>query len=58
MFEEGCKFYIGEINVVVRGVKVVGVIEIVVMDCYGVGEGYIFNLLILEDFDLVCEYVV
>jgi D-amino peptidase len=58
MFEEGRKLYTEEINAAVRGAKAAGATEIVVMDCHGAGEGYMFNSLIPEELDPDCEYVV
>jgi D-amino peptidase len=58
MYDEGRKLYTGEINAAVRGAKVAGATEIVVMDCHGAGEGWEFNSLIPEELDPDCEYVV
>jgi D-amino peptidase len=58
MYEEGRKLYTGEINAAVRGARAAGATEIVVMDCHGAGEGWMFNSLIPEELDPGCEYVV
>jgi D-amino peptidase len=58
MFEEGRRLYTEEINAAVRGAKAGGATEIVVMDCHGAGEGYMFNSLVPDLLDPACEYVV
>ena len=58
MYEEGRRLYTGEINAAVRGAKVAGATEIVVMDCHGAGEGWTFNSLIPDELDPNSEYVV
>ena len=58
MYEEGRRLYTGEINAAVRGARMAGASEIVVMDCHGAGEGWTFNSLIPEELDVDCEYVV
>src|ERR671932_1823488 len=58
LFEEGRRLYTEEINAAVRGAKVAGATEIVVMDCHGAGGGFAFNSLIAEDLDPACEFVV
>src|ERR687885_175136 len=58
MYEEGRRLYTEEINAAVRGAKVAGATEIVVMDCHGAGGGFTFNSLVAEDLDPACEFVV
>ena len=58
MYEEGRRLYTEEINAAVRGAKAAGATEIVVLDCHGAGEGYMFNSLIPDDLDPACEFVV
>src|ERR671932_843650 len=58
LYEEGRRLYTEEINAAVRGAKVAGATEIVVMDCHGAGGGFAFNSLIAEDLDPACEFVV
>jgi D-amino peptidase len=58
LYEEGRRLYTGEINAAVRGAKAAGATEIVVMDCHGAGEGWMFNSLLPEELDPACEYVV
>jgi D-amino peptidase len=58
LFEEGRRLYTEEINAAVRGAKVAGATEIVVMDCHGAGGGFTFNSLVAEDLDPACEFVV
>src|SRR5207245_415814 len=57
-YQEGRKLYTEEINAAVRGAKVAGAGEIVVMDCHGAGNEWTFNSLIPEDLDPACEFVV
>ena len=58
MYEEGRRLYTEEINAAVRGAKAAGASEIVVMDCHGAGEGWMFNSLIPDLLDPACEFVV
>jgi D-amino peptidase len=58
MYEEGRRLYTEEINAAVRGARVAGASEIVVMDCHGAGKGWTFNSLVPELLDPGCEYVV
>jgi D-amino peptidase len=58
LYEEGRKLYTEEINAAVRGAKVAGAEEIVVMDCHGAGKGWTFNSLLPEELDPACEFVV
>jgi D-amino peptidase len=58
MYEEGRRLYTEEINAAVRGARVAGATEIVVMDCHGAGKGWSFNSLIPEQLDPGCEFVV
>jgi D-amino peptidase len=58
MYEEGRRLYTEEINAAVRGAKAAGATEIVVMDCHGAGEGWMFNSLIPDLLDPACEFVV
>jgi len=58
MFEEARKLYTEEINAAVRGAKVAGATEIVVMDCHGAGKEWSFNSLVPELLDPDCEFVV
>ena len=58
MFEEGRKLYTEEMNAAIRGARAAGATEVVVMDCHGAGEGYMFNSLVPELLDPSCEYVV
>jgi D-amino peptidase len=58
MYEEGRRLYTEEINAAVRGAKAAGATEIVVMDCHGAGEGYMFNSLVPDLLHEACDYVV
>jgi D-amino peptidase len=58
MYEEGRRLYTEEINAAVRGAKAAGATEIVVMDCHGAGQGWMFNSLIPDLLDPACEFVV
>ncbi len=58
MYEEGRRLYTEEINAAVRGARVAGATEIVVMDCHGAGGGWSFNSLIPDLLDPGCEFVV
>jgi D-amino peptidase len=58
LYEEGRKLYTEEINAAVRGAKAAGATEILVMDCHGAGEGWMFNSLLPELLDPDCEFVV
>jgi D-amino peptidase len=57
-YEEGRVLYTEEINAAVRGAKVAGATEIVVMDCHGAGGAFNFNSLVPDLLDPACEYVV
>ncbi len=57
MYEEGRRLYTEEINAAVRGAKVAGATEIVVVDCHGAGGGWTFNSLIPELLDPDCDWV-
>jgi D-amino peptidase len=58
MYEESRRLYTEEINAAVRGAKAAGATEIVVMDCHGAGEEWMFNSLIPELLDEACDFVV
>jgi D-amino peptidase len=58
MYEEGRRLYTEEINAAVRGARLAGATEIVVMDCHGAGGPWNFNSLVPELLDVTCEYVV
>jgi D-amino peptidase len=58
MYEEGRRLYTEEINAAVRGAKVAGATEVVVMDCHGAGKGWNFNSLVPDLLHPACEYVV
>ncbi len=58
LFQEGRRLYTEEINAAVRGARVGGATEIVVMDCHGSGGGTTFNNLVPDQLDAGCEYVV
>lgn len=58
LYEEGRILYTEEINAAVRGAKLAGATEIVVMDNHGAGGEYSFNSLVPELLDPGCEYVV
>jgi D-amino peptidase len=57
-YHEARKLYTAEINAAVRGARVAGATEIVVMDCHGAGEHWSFNSLIPEELDPNCDFVV
>src|SRR3954454_9423149 len=58
LYDEGRVLYTEEINAAVRGAKMAGATEIVVMDCHGAGGAYDFNSLVPDLLDPDCEYVV
>ena len=58
MYEESRRLYTEEINAAVRGAKAAGATEIVVMDCHGAGDEWMFNSLIPELLDEACDFVV
>ena len=58
LYQEGRRLYTEEINAAVRGAKVAGATEIVVMDCHGAGGDYMFNSLLPAELDPDCEFVV
>ncbi len=58
MYEEGRWLYTREINAAVRGARMAGATEIVVMDCHGAAGGWNFNSLIPDLLDPGCEFVV
>ncbi len=58
LYDEGRRLYTEEINAAVRGAKAAGATEIVVMDCHGAGEEWMFNSLVPDLLDPACEWVV
>jgi D-amino peptidase len=58
LYEESRRLYTEEINAAVRGAKAAGATEIVVMDCHGGGEEWMFNSLVPDLLDEACDYVV
>ena len=58
LYDEARVLYTEEINAAVRGAKVAGATEIVVMDCHGAGGDWTFNSLVPDLLDPDCEYVV
>jgi D-amino peptidase len=58
LYQEARRLYTEEINAAVRGAKVAGATEIVVMDCHGAGGEYTFNSLVADQLDPDCEFVV
>jgi D-amino peptidase len=57
LYEEGRRLYTEEINAAVRGAKLAGATEIVVVDCHGAGGGWNFNSLLPTLLDPDCEWV-
>lgn len=57
MYEEGRRLYTEEINAAVRGAFAGGASEVVVVDCHGAGDDWMFNSLIPERLDERCEWV-
>jgi D-amino peptidase len=58
MYEESRRLYTEEINAAVRGARMAGATEVVVMDHHGAGGEWSFNSLIPELLDPACEFVV
>jgi D-amino peptidase len=58
LYDEGRKLYTEEINAAVRGAKAAGATEIVVMDCHGAGQEWMFNSLVPDLLDEDVDYVV
>jgi D-amino peptidase len=58
LYQEARRLYTEEINAAVRGAKVAGATEVVVMDCHGAGGDYTFNSLLPDLLDPDCEFVV
>jgi D-amino peptidase len=58
LYDESRRLYTEEINAAVRGAKAAGATEIVVMDCHGAGEEWMFNSLVPDLLDPDVDYVV
>jgi D-amino peptidase len=58
LYDESRRLYTEEINAAVRGAKAAGATEIVVMDCHGAGDEWMFNSLVPDLLDEACDYVV
>ena len=58
LYDEGRKLYTEEINAAVRGARAAGATEIVVMDCHGAGDEFMFNSLVPDQLDEGVDYVV
>lgn len=58
LYDESRRLYTEEIDAAVRGAKAVGATEIVVVDCHGVGDEWMFNSLVPDLLGQACDYVV
>jgi len=56
-YEEGRRLMTGEVNAAVRGAKLAGADEIIVVDCHGAGGSYSFKSLIPERLESGASYV-
>ena len=57
MYEEGRVLFTEEMNAAVRGAKLAGAGDIIVVDCHGAGGGWSFKSLIPERLESGAEYV-
>ena len=56
-YEAGRVLYTEEINAAVRGCKLAGATDVVVVDCHGAGGEWTFNSLLPERIDPDCTWV-
>jgi len=58
LYDEARELYTEEVNAAARGAFAAGASEVVVLDCHGAGEGWMFNSLIPDKLDERVEFVV
>ena len=57
LYEEGRRLLTGETNAAVRGAKLAGADEIIVVDCHGAGGAFSFRSMIPDQMEQGAEYV-